>query len=384
MMMKVVRLAAVNLVIFGFLITLLNFGSLVGLALYDRIRPTGYENAHQLPNYQGIDWAEPHFVEYADIQSSFEAFFGWRHEPFRGQTITIDNRGQRSSFRAPAAPSDRSVAFFGGSTMWGVGADDLGTIPSFYGRLNPNLNVANFGAIGFNAHQELNLLMKELAEGYRPEAVIFYDGVNDALQKCHVDNGDAFGHARETQIRQVLQENQRWSDPPLYFALQPTLKLIEEVRNILFKKSASAPAYDCDQHPEKARAVARSMLVDWQNAREQSEKHGATFLAILQPTAFDSKSKTTHLHLDEVWARQYATIYPLIIQLLDDDFSDLKEIFLDLSTSLNQDEYIFIDWCHLSPNGNEIIAKRIDEAIRQQSGGDPLYEDGKDQVKKSS
>jgi hypothetical protein len=29
----------------------------------------------------------------------------------------------------------------------------------------------------------------------------------------------------------------------------------------------------------------------------------------------------------------------------------------------DQDEYVYIDWCHLSPDGNQIIARRIGAAV---------------------
>ncbi len=367
-MKKIAKLIVINVVIAGFLVTLLNVGSLIGLALYDAIRPTQHAETHRLPNYRDINWAETHFAEYADIQSTFEAFYGWRYEPFQGQTINIDKEGKRSSFKHDTARPDRTAAFFGGSTLWGVGVDDASTIPSFYANVNPDLEAVNFGTVGFNTHQELNLLIKKLNEGYRPEAVIFYDGVNDALQKCHVDNGDAFGHAQEVLIRRVLRENQRWSAPPWYFALMPTLRLFEEGSKILSRKIGGEPSYDCERRPEKAEAVARQMLDGWRIAREQAEKHGAEFLAVLQPTAYNSKSKLDHLELDPTWAKQYETVYPIVVSLLDDEFSDLKDVFLDLRAALDQDDYIFIDWCHLSPNGNEIIAERIDEALRRRGG----------------
>jgi lysophospholipase L1-like esterase len=367
-MKNIVRLVAINVVIAGFLLTLLNVGSMIGLRIYDAIRPIQHAEDHQLPNYRNIDWAETHFAEYAEIQSTFEAFYGWRYEPFEGQTINIDQEGRRKSFRHDTTDASRSVAFFGGSTLWGVGADDTGTIPSFFASRNPDQEAVNFGTIGFNAHQELNLLIRLLAEGYRPETVVFYDGVNDALQKCHVDNGDAYGHARETFVRDALKENERWSAPPWQFALMPTMRLLEEAGNVLFRPSDNSPGYDCDQRPEKAENIARQMLTDWRIAREQAERHGAEFLAVLQPTAYDSKSKLDHLELDPVWARQYATVYPMIVSLLDDEFSDLKDVFLDLRAALDHDDYLFIDWCHLSPNGNAIIAERIDEALRQHGG----------------
>ena len=372
-MRKALRLVAINLVVVGFLITLLNVGALIGLSIYDAIRPIQHADTHRLPNYRDVDWAETHFREYAAISSRYEAFYGWRYEPFEGRTVTIDEEGRRRSVAAAGAQderrAERSVAFFGGSTMWGVGADDAGTIPSAYGRLAPDREAVNFGSIAFNAHQQLNLLIKELAEGYRPEAVVFYDGVNDALQKCHVDNQDAFGHAQESRIRTVLDENQRWSAPPLHYALLPAVKLFEEVLQVLARRVGSGiVSYDCDQRPEKAEAIAWQMLTDWRIAREQAERHGAQFLAVLQPTAYESASRLDHLELDPVWGRQYATVYPLVLDLLDGEFADLKDVFLDLRAALDRDEYLFIDWCHLSPNGNAIIAKRIDQALRTQDG----------------
>jgi lysophospholipase L1-like esterase len=367
-MKKAAKLIAMNLVIAGCLVTLLNVGSMVGLIIYDSIRPIQHSKDHRLPNYDDIGWAETHFAEYAEIELSFEAFYGWRYEPFQGETINIDGEGRRKSFKHETAKPTRSVAFFGGSTLWGVGVDDAGTIPSIYASRNPEQEAVNFGAIGFNAHQELNLLIKTLAEGYRPETVVFYDGVNDALQKCHLDNGDAYGHARETFIRDLLKENERWSAPPWHFAFMPTMRLLEEVGHVLMRPSGGPPSYDCDQRPEKAEAVARQMLTDWRIARRQVESHGANFLAVLQPTAYDSQSKLDHLELDPVWSKQYATVYPIIVSLLDDEFADLKDVFLDLRTALDQDAYLFIDWCHLSPNGNAIIAERIDEALRRRGG----------------
>ncbi len=369
-MKKAFRTIAVNVVILGFLVTLLNVGSLIGLAIHDAIRSGEYADAHLLPNYRDIDWAEAHFDEYERIQSSFEAFYGWRYEPFQGRTINIDEQGRRRTYESEASPADRSVAFFGGSTLWGIGTDDATTIPSFYGKLDSERRAVNFGTIAFNAHQELNLLIKMLAEGYRPETVVFYDGVNDALQKCHVTNADAYGHAEEVMIRRVLKEHRRWSDPPLHFALMPALRLFEEAGKVLFR-AAGTPSYDCDQRPAKAEAIARMLLTDWRIAREQAERHGARFLAVLQPTAYGSRSRLDHIELDPVWGRQYDTVYPIVIGLLKDEFADLRDVFLDLQGALDQDEHFFIDWCHLSPNGNRIIAGRIDEALRGRNGGVP-------------
>jgi hypothetical protein len=54
--------------------------------------------------------------------------------------------------------------------------------------------------------------------------------------------------------------------------------------------------------------------------------------------------------------------------MLEREFPDLKDNFVDLRHALDYDEYIYIDWCHLSPNGNEIIARQITEAVTRRRG----------------
>jgi hypothetical protein len=41
----------------------------------------------------------------------------------------------------------------------------------------------------------------------------------------------------------------------------------------------------------------------------------------------------------------------------------LEDNFVDLRTALDRDDEFYMDWCHLSPNGNEIIAAQIGAAV---------------------
>jgi hypothetical protein len=65
-----------------------------------------------------------------------------------------------------------------------VGAPDWGTIPAYLQeeleeRFNGAVCVVNYGEDGFASTQEVILLLIELQRGNVPDAVIFYDGVND-------------------------------------------------------------------------------------------------------------------------------------------------------------------------------------------------------------
>jgi lysophospholipase L1-like esterase len=361
-MKQTLKVIAVNIFVIAALITLGNFLAVSGIRLANAMKPYRYARAHLYPNYDHVDWALDHFTEYANLTKGFyEAFYGWRRPEMHGKTINIDENGRRRTFRSSDTEQDRVIAFFGGSTTWGTGVDDESTIPSFFAKLNPNYEAINYGETGYVAHQSLNLLMKEYFGGFRPDVVVFYDGVNDVGNKC-LRNSDVFSHSRENMIRDILRDRDNAS---YLAAIDPMIDFVGRAKRTLQgrQQPAATSAYDCHENPAKAEAVARYLLSDWSVAKHLVESGGGEFVAILQPQAYDGTSRLDHLDLPEPAGWQYAAVYPKIVELLDREFPELRANFVDLRRALDQDGYFYIDQCHLSPNGNEIIARRIDAAI---------------------
>jgi hypothetical protein len=93
--------------------------------------------------------------------------------------------GVRRSFEPPVSGTQKpvEVLFLGGSTMEGAFQRDDYTIPSDIARLAASdgipIHVVNRGQYGYAVWQELELLEELLTNGYRPNVVVFYDGVND-------------------------------------------------------------------------------------------------------------------------------------------------------------------------------------------------------------
>ncbi len=54
-------------------------------------------------------------------------------------------------------------------------------------------------------------------------------------------------------------------------------------------------------------------------------------------------------------------------ELLEEDkkYIKLRDRILDLTNSFDGDGKFYIDWCHVSPNGNKLIASKILEEIRK-------------------
>ena len=139
--------------------------------------------------YGGATWPVVHYRELEQLQERWQPYVYFRQKPFRGKTITIDDDGLRTTWQSPRSPRDRGerrsvkILMLGGSSLWGFGARDDQTIPSLLARSlhekGWRVELKNLAEIGYVSTQEVIALTRELQAGYRPDLVIFYDGVND-------------------------------------------------------------------------------------------------------------------------------------------------------------------------------------------------------------
>ncbi len=267
----------------------------------------------------------------------FRSFLGWRNPP--RPTVNANTTG------------DRKVYFFGGSTMWGFWAAEPQTIPSLFAAAT-KVHSENYGEIGYTAHQSLVLLLQLLQAGHRPSLVVFYDGVNDVAIKC--ERGlTPESHGEEREIAALL----RGSDTPSSFAyyFKPVVRVAQRISSQLSKSLAVSP-YDCDTDAKKAEAVAENLIRDWQFAKLLTESFGGKFIGILQPVSYFSKTRLENLKQPPGLDRQYQVVYPLIRQKIAQGGQ-----FHDLTAALDIDETIYTDYNHITPKGNEIVARKIAE-----------------------
>ena len=368
-----------NIVVLGFLVFLMNVIAISTTQVYyEWLYPLAYfAESYMLPNYLGAEWARRHFLEFNELNAVYMSYYGWRRSPYSGETIQIDDRGLRRTYQDQTVTPKRTIAFFGGSTMWGSGADDDHTIPSEFIRLNPGYVGYNFGEMGYVAHQSFNTFLERYFEGFRPDVVVFYDGANDVYTKCQQHLGP-YSHALETEIRSTLQDARvprakrgATSSDAVLALVQPLRSFVERLSEVIGRGDTDeASYYDCHKNPEKAAQIARVLLSDWLLVKNLVESYGGTFVAVLQPVIYFSRTRTEHLKLSEALERQYRTLYPLIIDMMPREFPELVGNFMDLRKVLDSDEYIYIDWCHVSPNGNRLVAERINHGIAARMNSD--------------
>ena len=313
------------------------------------------ETRAALSNYSHFEWADQHFKDLNRISTSYRDFVVWRAEPYESQTVTIGSDGLRRVEQAPSASADE-VWLFGGSAMWGVGSNDENTVPSQLSEF-AEVTVSSYAQLGYVARQSLNELVNAYLtvtrQGPAVRVVVFYDGVNEVLWKCRTENV-AMGSAHEQEIRGSLAVEDL--SPRVIF--QPALSLIKWIRDGFDDRSFNS-SYSCREDPERSEKVARSLVNDWISADAVARRNGDRFVAVLQPVAYLGQPNLNHLDLfREEWKElgaQYQTVYPLIRQYAE----EAQIEFHDLSGVLDTEEQVYIDFCHLSPNGNRLIAAEL-------------------------
>jgi hypothetical protein len=308
------------------------------------------------PAYASSDaaWIKRHWQELNQGHHVYKSYVGWRHAPFRGETINVEGPHLQRRTANEKTPADTKVYFFGGSTMWGIGVRDAETIPSQFAAIT-GLRSENFGEKGWVAHQSLMLLIQLLQAGHRPDLVVFYDGVNDALEKCRSEIS-AEAHQKEREFDTVLRNSSR-NDSFSHF-LAPVVTLAARANDRLGLLQTGAEWYECHRNPQKVEAIAENLMRDWQLAKQLVEGRGGRFIGILQPTPFASRTRLDHLQLSSYVGAQYAAVYPIMRGRIarGGEFHDFVSV-------LDRDEHLYVDWCHLAPKGNRYIAEKIAEIV---------------------
>jgi len=135
-------------------------------------------------NWFAAYWQEFNQSTYAAIQSV--SYSNWHRRPFKGRYINVDQNGRRATWNRDqeGAPGSIRIALFGGSTMWGTGARDEFTIPSYISKMlaekyPQRFNIVNYGQDGYVSTQEVITLLREIQKDNIPDIVVFYDGYNE-------------------------------------------------------------------------------------------------------------------------------------------------------------------------------------------------------------
>lgn len=308
---------------------------------------------------QAAAWIADHWAKTGLPPAVYRSHIGWRRAEWASENVHVEGPYlQRRTVNATTSGAAK-VYFFGGSTMWGDGSPDSGTIPSQFAA-RTGIHAENFGDPGYTAHQSLLLLIQLLQEGHQPDLVVFYDGVNEVWAKCRTENG-ATSTELDAEIRSVLRRSSHPDSFTYYFT--PFLRVADNLNREL-NRTTRGESYDCHSNPAKAEAIADNMIKDWEFAKLLTERYGGRFIAFLQPVVHFSRTKLDYIGesqaaLIERVRPGYETIYPMLRERVRRRGGD----FHDIVSAVDVEEPVYVDFCHLTQKGNAYVLDRMLEFI---------------------
>lgn len=377
---KGLGLILLNTLVFILLIEI-GFGVIAKLiSTEDEPEVTGWR---ALPYYQEKPWGNAYWEEdTVSRQLQYDPFVAWKSPAFQGTQITVNENQYRVTPGADCQPDAYTVFVFGGSTIFGTGSPDWGTIPAYLQQgLSENSErpvcVVNFGQLGYVAAQEEIELMRQLQAGNIPDVVIFYNGVNDVYSAyLYGTTYSVYGlESIAAKVNGTLPQESLWD------------KLVDELQENsytykVFKSFADTAEEESPQSEEETRHTytKRGLTTDGlaeeivENVSEihhhvlrLAELYDFEFVHVWQPILMLgnkplAEDEIIHIETTEpTMLALYQAVYERMKTASLDNFYIITDVFDGV------DAFIYIDRFHLVPEGNEIVAARLlsllDEAL---------------------
>jgi hypothetical protein len=194
----------------------------------------------------------------------------------------------------------------------------------------------------------------QLLQGLRPQLVIAYDGVNNAPGMVL----RPFSHRREEQIAYHIDGADSKKQHPKFgdYYLKPTRELLRIAHQKIFNKE-ELQSIETNTGTMSDSAAAIYLLDSWLATRQLTKLYGIKFICVLQPNIYTGTPIVTELKNP---VRIHYSYYKLIPGFLQTSkYAPLRESFLDFTQLFNNREGIYIDFCHLGPEGNQTIAQQL-------------------------
>ena len=305
---------------------------------------------------------------------TYQPYVLWRRKPFQGSMISVSEDGIRRTLHTKCDDRSFTIWMFGDSTLWGSGATDDQTIPSFlageFEREGRNVCVVNYGEGGWANTQEVIELIEKLKHTARkPNVVIFYDGGTEAFTAYQSRQADM-----PTNYSSFKNYLDGWSaeQKPGFAYLQKTNthRYLEEMAQKLTRHGKNTSAMTDDE----VEALAGNILQNYQQnmdivgllAQHFGFRAIFTWYPVLvvghkQLTPDEQKAELLQEQNLPGVTRVYRAAYGLCEQAHLQNLYYLGDLFDDQKRSL------FEGIAHLKPEGNRIVADRLFQILEDPS-----------------
>jgi len=319
------------------------------------------------PQYIDKDYARTIFADSRKYRELYHPYTVWISGKLHSKTTNIDQHGIRKTYNPPVVQSkiktSKRIFVFGASTVYGLGADDNNTIPSFLSKIinkrsHYPYQVFNFGTPSYTSSQELSRLIVELRNNNIPDYVIFYDGIADTFIGVYNPGiPDSHLHYFET----ALSYNNHGFANLLYSSY--SLRLIGHIKSRLFLRFDTSKTENMENRISRTlNNYKRNIEIVHALSKQFKFKYYVFFQPVLSSTI---KPKTEY----EKMIYDNNGIINIIFKKTYDKIKDMNfngYNFFNISDVFDKtDREVYIDWAHVGTYGNELLAKIMYKYVKK-------------------
>lgn len=341
--------------------------------IFPAYRQNIIEGYKEMPYYSSQVWSDEYFQETRSAENyQYRPYVIWSHQPHSGDLVNVDGEGRRVTPGAQCSANAFKVFAFGGSSMWGWGSPDWGTIPAYLqqdlaARRKDPVCVINFGEDGFVSTQSMLLLILQLRSGNIPDMAVFYDGVNDVY--AAYESGEAGNPVALSDLSAKFGEKEH---PLVSWIKSSRLYTLVEAATIRFQlgKQKNLLLTETDK---LADSVTEVYLSNYKIVASLAQQYDFDYYFFWQPhlavgdKPLSPEEKVTQSRIDPALAALANAVYQNI-SLPSQEWMQLQNLanVFDLET-----EQIWIDeWGHITPEGNRLVAHEMTEILENSLDGE--------------
>jgi len=283
----------------------------------------------------------------------YSTVVGFVEGSLESQFVNVNNFGVRSNNQKHVNYKDlnNSIWFFGGSSTFGYGVEDIYTIPSEFEKIS-NEKVINFGTGFYYSFQE-NHLLKRMLETHKPKYVIFLDGHNES---CKIN-------PYQNEMRQLFKESQNSYSWELREIFGPILFYADKIldkkkKNLRIQKNPwNKQLEDCKKNGKTIplSAVVDRNLLERKRICELNNIECYTFLQPFPRIQVPHKDKIRlPINASDSMKKLYKILKPIFKK---NDGITLENLPFDFN------QHYYVDASHYNKKATEIIANGIFEYI---------------------
>lgn len=309
--------------------------------------------------YGGAPWAVDYWREQRQTRERWVPYSYMETAPFQGRHINVGPDGLRRTWNRAEGKDDARIYMFGGSTIWGFGARDEGTVPSALSRLlaeaGHNVQVRNFGQNSHVSTQEVIVLLRALETEPAPDIVIFYDGANDTGSSLVTGfAGQSYAEIDRGREFQILKRPR-----DLFFALLGSTGFVRLNKFTEPPRPFPAPP-DPERTDQLAREVVQRYAANVRLVQEVGRIVGFQPIFYWQPTVQDKGHRSPfeeNLLVRDKAVDFFNRVHRILVAhetlAHNESFHDLTKLFAE------EREPCYIDRVHLSEEANRKVASRM-------------------------